>query len=302
VRRVVLASSVLAAAVGASAAPAFAWGDEGHRIIGLIADHFLEPQVRARVESILAGDASHLTGKDIADECTWADEYRDSDRNASRKHYLETHDWHFVDLELHDPDLASACHGQLGRPGPMVASHGPSRDCVVNKIDQFAAELAEPATSKTERLRALQFLLHFVGDVHQPLHASDDHDKGGNDRQVSASGMAPGNLHRYWDAEFVERLGTTPPTVAKRLIGTITEAGREKWSRGTPSEWAIETFHVAERHVYGPLPTPAAAGRSTLTPAYVRNAVEVTGEQLKKAGVRLAFLLNASLRHSESTQ
>jgi hypothetical protein len=116
----------------------------------------------------------------------------------------------------------------------------PPRACVVDKIGQFGAELANPATAASERLLSLKFLLHFVGDLHQPLHAADDHDAGGNKKLATASGLHSGNLHRYWDIEFVERLGTDPRQSAASLIGQISEAQLPEWSSGTPADWAME--------------------------------------------------------------
>src|SRR5208282_5562786 len=96
----VLSSTGSLAALTLFCAAAFAWGDEGHEVIGLIADHYLEPGVRSRVHVLLAMDASGLTAKDIAHESTWADKYRDSDRDTTKVRYDRTRNWHFVDLEL----------------------------------------------------------------------------------------------------------------------------------------------------------------------------------------------------------
>src|SRR5262249_19143564 len=115
-----------------------------------------------------------------------------------------TRNWHFINIELKDGNLAAACFGHPGLPPGTPASRGPATACVVDKIDQFAAELAAADTHTSERRLALQFLLHFVGDIHQPLHAADDHDAGGNDKLVSATGFEPGKLHGYWDLEFVQ--------------------------------------------------------------------------------------------------
>jgi hypothetical protein len=298
-RRILSATSGLIGLISLLGATdqALAWGDQGHETIGLIADHYLNPAVRDKVNGLLADDRSGLTpSKDIAHEATWADKYRDSDRDSTRKHYLHTHDWHFVDLELDGPDLAAACFGRRPLPPGTVASNGPAQACVVDKIDQFTTELASPATSTSERRKALQFLLHFVGDVHQPLHASDDHDRGGNDKTVSVRGIPTNNLHHYWDTEFVMRLGANPPAIARLLIGRISEEDRRKWSRSTAGEWAIESFHVAGQHAYGLLPAPSSPSHYKLSTAYVSDATEVTAEQLSKAGVRLAFVLNQALR------
>lgn len=277
-------------------APAYAWGDEGHEVIGLIADHYLESAVRAKMNAILAGDKTDLTSStQIDQEATWADKFRDSDRNTTKVHYNQTHNWHFVDLELEGPDLQTACFGRPALPKETPASLGPADDCVVDKIDEFTAELEKSTTSMQERRLALEFLLHFVGDIHQPLHASDDHDRGGNLKIVSAPGMASNNLHHAWDTEFVVRLGSNATTVAQQLIATITDAQRAQWATGTAADWARESFGVAKAHAYGLLPVADSPNHYPLSAAYLSDATTVTQEQLSKAGVRLAFVLNRAL-------
>ena len=125
----------------------------------------------------------HLHGADIASGATWADRYRDSDRGGSRQRYEQTRQWHFVNIELDGPNLERACFGHPRLPAAVPASSGPAKACLVDKIEQFTAELSNSATAPGERLLALEFLLHLVGDVHQPLHAVDDHDAGGNRKQ-----------------------------------------------------------------------------------------------------------------------
>jgi hypothetical protein len=277
-------------------APAYAWGDEGHEVIGLIADHYLEPEVRAKVNAILAGDTSHLTSStQIDQEATWADKFRDSDRNTTKIHYNQTHNWHFVDLELDGPNMQTACFRRLSPPNKGVASLGSAEACVVDKIDEFTAELADSATSDQERRFALEFLLHFIGDVHQPLHAGDDHDRGGNLKIVTAPGITPNNLHHDWDTEFVARLGGNAAAVAQQLIDAITEAQRRQWSKGSAADWASESFATARDHAYGLLPPADRPNHYRLSAAYVSDATTVTRQQLSKAGVRLAFVLNHAL-------
>ncbi len=276
--------------------PAHAWGDEGHEVIGLIADHYLEPAVRYRVQAMLADDGTGLTATDIAHEATWADKYRDSDRNSTGVHYRRTRNWHFVDLEMDDPDLKRACFGRPRLPPVTPASLGPAPACVVDKIEEFSAELASPTTGDEERRLALQFLLHLVGDVHQPLHAGDEHDQGGNRKTASAPGIALNSLHHHWDTEFVVRLGANDVEIARRLLAQMTDAKRTQWSRGTPEAWAMESWSVAKRHAYGLLPKASAPDYYELSEAYVSDATAVTAEQLSKAGIRLAWLLNRALQ------
>jgi hypothetical protein len=156
---------------------AAAWGDDGHKTVALIAQHYLTPTAKKQVDALLAADTDPLTQHDIANEATWADKYRDS--NHRKDHYDETKRWHFVDLEITDPDINAACYGRKPLPPGMPASVGDKMACIVDKVAQFAAELEAPGTDAEERVFALKFLLHFIGDMHQPLHASDNNDAGG---------------------------------------------------------------------------------------------------------------------------
>ncbi len=176
-----------------------------------------------------------------------------------------------------------------------MASDGPADDCVVDKIEEFAAELANPATDHEEQVVALKFLLHFVGDIHQPLHSSDDNDRGGNNKKVSAAGFRAGNLHHFWDTEFVDQLETNPTNIASDLIGHISPAQASEWQAGSPTDWAKESFQVAKADAYGLLPEPSSRGSYPLTDEYVTTATDDVAQQLSKAGVRLAFVLNKAL-------
>jgi hypothetical protein len=273
--------------------PTFACGDEGHEVIALIAQARLDPVALQKVEAMLAADPDTLTAHNIADAATWADRFRDSDLDGARQN---TRQWHFVDLEITAPDLDRACFGHPSLPAGTPASKGPAADCVVDKIDEFAAELASPATDPSERVVALKFLLHLVGDLHQPLHASDDHDQGGNRKRASASGLKAGTLHHFWDTDFVEQLGPNSERIAARLNASISPTDAHAWARGTPSDWALESFKLAKDDAYGQLPTPNARGSYRLPDAYIAMATRDVANQLSKAGVRLAFMLNHALK------
>lgn len=220
-----------------------AWGDEGHQVVALVAQSFLEPDVRKRVNALLAADTDSLAGHDIAAAATWADKYRDANIDNSRE---RTRQWHFVDIEITAPNLDQACFNHPTVPAGKPASDGRKDDCVVDKIQQFATELADPSTDAEERVVALKFLLHFVGDVHQPLHSSDDNDRGGNDKRVSAAGLSAGNLHHFWDTEFVNQLGPDARTIASDLIGHITKEQQAAWQSGSAADWTKETFAVSK--------------------------------------------------------
>src|SRR5882672_6701181 len=291
-----IAAGMLAVALAANIAQprqALAWGDDGHKVVALIAQSFLEPDARKRVGALLAADTDSLTAHDIASAATWADKFRDSNIGGAR---LKTRQWHFVDIEISAPDLDKACFNHPLLPSGTVASDGPAADCVVDKIDQFAAELANPATDHEEQVIALKFLLHFVGDLHQPLHSSDDNDRGGNDKKVSATGFRAGNLHHFWDTEFVDQLETDPKSIASDLIGHISRDQEKTWEAGSPTDWAKESFQVAKADAYGLLPEPSSRGSYRLTDEYITTATDDVARQLSRAGVRLAFVLNSALR------
>jgi len=287
------AAALFSIIVAGSPAPALAWGDEGHEIVALIAQSFLDPPVRKKVTALLAADTDSHTAHDIASEATWADAIKE-DSDLKRR----TSQWHFVDIEVHNPNVDQACFNHPKIPPGTVAFNGPANDCIIDKIDEFAAELSNPATDPEERVVALKFLLHFLGDLHQPLHAADDNDRGGNDKQVSAPNMRAGNLHHYWDTEFVVALGPDPRRVAADLIESISEDQAKEWAKGPPASWAQETFVIARDHAYGELPAPDGRGRFHLTNDYLDMAAEIVPAQLSKAGVRLALVLNTALAGS----
>jgi len=277
--------------------PARAWGDQGHQVVALIADHYLNPTARARVQSILAGDHSHLTpDTGIASEATWADRFRDSDRNTTEIRFNQTHQWHFVDIELGQANLDAACFNHPVLPAGTVASKSAPDSCVVDKIAEFATELASSATTASEKRLALQFLLHFVGDVHQPLHASNDNDQGGNAKIVTAQGIKTGKLHHYWDTEFVLKIGNDPTKVAQGLVASITPGQIKAWKKGDASTWAMQSFATSQLWVYRDLGAPDPSGKFVLSPTYVKNATNISARQLARAGVRLAKILNDALK------
>jgi hypothetical protein len=268
---------------------AFAWGIEGHEIVAAIARGYLTPQVRAKVDQMLASDQDTLTPHDMLAEATWADRYRSG--------HPETGDWHFVDIELEHPDLQSAC---FGFPAATPASQGPAHDCIVNKVAEFTKELADPATAAPERLLALKFLLHFLGDMHQPLHVSDNHDKGGNCVLVSLGGPRAVNFHAYWDTGVLQSLGEDPQAAAAALVGRITPENKAAWEKGDPQTWALEGFDIAKNVVYTIGSKPGCTRDSSplsLPPGYDQTARDTVAVQLEKAGVRLAAVLNGALSH-----
>ncbi|WP_139810230.1 S1/P1 nuclease, partial [Sphingomonas azotifigens] len=258
-------------------APAYAWGNEGHEAIALIARTYLTVTARAQVDAILASDSDALTESNMAARATWADVWRGSHRFTAS--------WHFADIELEGGSLDAACFGFPPRHG--LASEGPAQDCVVAKIEQFTRELRDPATSDAERRLALKFVLHFVGDVHQPLHAADHQDRGGNCVRITLGGTRTVNLHSYWDTVVVGEIAPDAQTLAMTLRGRITPAQVATWSIGSPRDWARESFALAKSAAYT-LGSPAGCDQDAapipLPNGYDAQARAIAAVQIEKAG------------------
>ncbi|HXB00819.1 MAG TPA: S1/P1 nuclease [Steroidobacteraceae bacterium] len=287
-------SCLLAAAIAAlGPAPAAAWGDLGHQVTALVAYRHLTPQAKLKLDTLLAADTDSLTPPDFANRATWADKYRTTHR--------ETAAWHFVDIEIDAPDLQSACFGFATLGASQLASQGPAQDCVVNKIEEFAGELQGAATPPAERLLALKFVIHLVGDLHQPLHAADHDDRGGNCIGLSASAdrntaRVP-NLHAYWDVAVVDAQGASAEQIADKLDAGISAALLNEWASGTARSWAMETFEIARHDAYAlpSRPTCGTQGSVALPQEYEAEARKVAAAQLQKAAIRMASILNRAL-------
>jgi hypothetical protein len=285
-RRALLLSCALVLATAPSAA--LAWGREGHAVVAQIARGYLTPKAAAAVDALLAADTDALTSPDLGARASWAD--------AWRKDHRETTEWHFADVELDHPDLDAACFGFPASATP--ASAGPAKDCVVGRLDAFEAELADPKTDPAERLLAFKFVLHFVGDLHQPLHAADNQDRGGNCVPLALGGPRTTNLHSYWDTVAVEALAPDAGKLAAKLAAQITPAEKKAWEKGDAKRWAMESFAIARSTVYtiGSKPGCASDTAPLALPAgYDLAAQAAIALQLKKAGVRLALELNRAL-------
>jgi hypothetical protein len=269
--------------------PAVAWGYEGHRVIAAIARPYLTPAVRDKVDALLAADPDTLTGPGMMEKATWADAWRGAG-------HRETSQWHFVDVELDAPDSTAACFGHPASAAPV--SQGPAKACVIDRLDAFARELADPNTAPYERILALKYVLHFAGDLHQPLHASDNHDHGGNCVLVTLGGVRTLNLHSYWDTAVVEALGKNPQLVADNLRAGISPAQKAAWEHGDARSWAQEAFGVAKADAYrlgsppGCLSDVAPIALPDGYPVAARRAASL---QMQRAGVRLALILNRAL-------
>ncbi|MGH8113290.1 MAG: S1/P1 nuclease, partial [Rhodanobacteraceae bacterium] len=197
---------------------AFAWGPLGHRIVADLAAAQLTPAARAEVARLLA-----VTGaRDLSQVANWADQLRDTDpalfRRTKRLHYVN---FHSADCTYDPP---RDCRGG---------------DCAVAAIDRYSAILANRANPPAQRAQALAFVVHFVGDIHQPLHADYRDDAGGNDFQVRWRGRGT-NLHRVWDSLMLGTAHLSAAGYARKLQAERTPIA----VGGTPAEWAEESCRI----------------------------------------------------------
>ena len=278
------------------------------------------PDVAEKVTQMLAADRDDpLTAHDVASEATWADAFREH----GSKPKSATAPWHFVDIEIDGPaagDLAQACAADP-LPSGTPASDGPAKSCVTRKIKEFKHELGDAGTTAAERLLALKFLLHFVGDVHQPLHAADHANADGKpDRGGNCVGVLPGHntrpikLHSYWDTTVVTHaLSGHPQEAAETVFAMVTPEKKEawrstdpdKWAPGSGSRWRRRSSTIFRPHLNGPASNfrRSSGGREPcgpvnvfrLTAEYEDRAEQTASEQIAKAAVRLAFVLEQQL-------
>jgi len=245
--------------------PASAWGPQGHEIIASIALRELTPAARDQVARLVGGPAM------MVHDANWADEIRDQRR--------DTAPWHYVDIPL-------------AATGYEARRDCPDQDCVVAQIENDRRALADHRLRDGVRAQALRFLIHFVADLHQPLHAEDNDDKGGNDIRVYI-GRERASLHRVWDSDVVEALGRDTGAIADKIERSISPAQRKAWASGAPAQWANEAHAIARDQIYPPLNNRREL---RLPRDYAFRQASVARLQLAKAGVRLAWLLNSSLR------
>ena len=278
-------------------APAWAWGPAGHRIVAFIAEQRISPDVRAKISKLL------LDGKyTMADIASCADVIRGN--RPGDMEYCRTlagnvpatnGTWHYVDIPL--PTKAKT-----------LDDFCKNDDCVTARIRIFS-DILRTSTDDAQRRQALLFLVHFVGDLHQPLHATERAcDKGGNSEHVNFSAARQNiTLHSAWDGDEVTLLmkdsnATGDQAFATTLNAAVTPDKAKKWAAATPDQMAWESYRLAKKKVYRGIPWQNFCDNNKPAPLvtdlplkYEGDGTKIVREQLTKAGVRLAAILEADL-------
>ncbi len=261
---------VAAATASMVPAPASAWGKTGHRVVAAIADTQLSGLARAHVREILGGAES------LDEAANWPDEMRSAPGEFWQKTATP---WHYVTLN------------------GIVYDHAPTEGDALQALDHFRSVLQDRKASLADKQLALRFVVHLVGDLHQPLHVGKCCDRGGNEVKVTWFGK-PTNLHAIWDAQLVDEEQLSFTELAAKLERHISNQDVLDWWDINPRDWVSESAELRDT-VYpapGAKPAKGAKGRAKRVPdlsyTYVYKFTPLMEQRLSQAGVRLAAYLN----------
>ena len=290
-RRAVARATTVATAVAMLVVTpaASAWGPAGHRMVGAIADGLLAEPAARQVQALLADDAGRSgnpSGRTtLAAVSVWPDEIR---RTAA-----DRPGWHYDDVPVCGP--------------PATVWSCPAQGCATQAVDDAVAVLRDAARPVRERNEALKWLVHLVGDLHQPLHAADNADRGGNDVAVALEGVRTrgrATLHGAWDSALVDAAfglqgeRWPPDALVESLRAQAAQLAPQRLSLD-PRQWARESNALARTAAYGYATFACDAHPGDITVLdrdYVRRASAIVRERIVLAGARLAALLNRVLR------
>ncbi len=233
-----------------------AWGPQGHRVVGFIAESHLQPKVKKLIRK-------KFNIKSLADVATWAD--------VARKKRKEENPWHYTNI----------AEGQWTYD---AARDCPNGACVTEQIQKFSDILDDRSAPLQHRKDALKYLVHFVGDVHQPLHLGNKKDRGGGTLRFPYKGKVV-SLHYLWDGGLINWQGSLLK-YATRLNERVLEGEVSSWNFSTVADWANESRSLALKSAYNV---------ESLSKTYIERGREIIDLRLTQAGVRLAHLLNTIL-------
>lgn len=254
--RLALTAAAAAASLAFAPAPALAWGKTGHRVVAAIAERGLSAEARAHIRLLLGSES-------LDEAATWPDDMRSDPSPFWQKTATP---WHYVTVGGAQYDMA------------------PPEGDAVTALRRFRATLLDPNASLADKQTALRFIVHIVGDLHQPLHVGQPGDHGGNDVKLNFAGR-PSNLHSVWDTGLVDDEQLSFTEFAERLERRTTPEQVIAWTDPNPLDWIAESAAIRP----GVYP---AAGTTDLGWDYIYKFRPVMEQRLAQAGVRLAAYLN----------
>lgn len=274
---------IIILAIMLSTTHAFAWGPTGHRVVGEVAQKFLDVEVRAKVSKILGNQS-------LSRVSNWSDEIKSEPEN-----YSHTYNWHFTDWKDDDHQ-----HDETHSSGKLITA-----------INEQVAVLKDPEASLDKKNFALKFIVHLVGDLHQPLHVGNGLDQGGNKCRVLFHNKQV-NLHALWDETLIEFTQLSFTELANFVSQGRTLEQIQSWRKGNVLDWALESKELRGK-IYPENVNPSSAPmsvkeycRSDITIAvenmpklsyeYSYKFVPVVELRLYQAGLRLSMILNDALK------
>lgn len=273
---------VCAALWAATGGTAFAWSGEAHQLVANLAYERLTPAARSEVDRLIAtrsADTGRCYIESFARASTWPDCVI---RRASG--YGHTRPFHYINIPIIGATtVQDDCRREVG--------------CIRVAIGRYERTLANRRASDRERLEALAFVSHLIADLHQPLHVSNNCDRGGNAIEVILPSGATPDLHEAWDDQLARNAMRGQ---GRRAIEGLVAQNAVRWSDGDVGAWALEGNEIARRFTYGALPVRLRCGETPRAPlvisaAYVQQSAPIIRQQLAMAAARLAARLNGAL-------
>lgn len=274
---------ILLAALLGLASPAHAWWEYGHETVATIAMQSVRPDTRQAIRRLLARsdllETPTCPARTIEQASVWADCVK-----TLKDRYSYAYSWHYQNVDVCRPfDIKGNC---------------PDGHCVSRQIERQFRLLKDRSQPQRVRVEALVFLVHFMGDLHQPLHAGDRHDRGGNDMKADYGFRPNTNLHTIWDGLLADRAISTRPAGPGGILAEVPPADRAGEAAGSVEDWSRENWQVAHdayAALLGDACAPVPATRPVLTNPTIAALVPVMRHQIARGGLRLARLLDEAL-------
>ena len=264
--------------------PALAWWEYGHETVGRIAYLSVGPRARTEIDRLLRQGALLETPACSVRTIELAAYWPDCIKTLGER-FSYASPWHYQNIDICRPfDASAAC---------------PDGNCVSAQIERQLRILADSRVPTRERLMALAFLVHFMGDLHQPMHAGDHGDLGGNRVRIQY-GVIPTNLHAAWDGYLADRGISQAAAGARGILAETSPADRAAMREGALVDWARESWATSREFAYGSILAdpcaPPPAERPVITEEITRRLVPIVRRQVARGGIRLARLLDEAFQ------
>jgi len=237
---------------------ALSWGQTGHRVTGAIAEQYLTPEAQLAISQLLINEG-------LAEASTYADEMKSHPSEFWKK---TANPWHYVNV------FDGKTYSDVAPPPEGNAA---------TALKRFSKQLTDKQSSFAEKQLALRFIVHIIGDLHQPFHAGNGTDKGGNDVKLQFF-WEDSNLHRVWDSGLIDRQKLSYTEWTNKLSSKISSQQAKEWMEIDPKVWIAESAKVRA----GLYPST-----EKISWDYQYRTIPIVKRRLQMGGVRIAAFLNA---------